>query len=220
MISDFDLISIDQRGVNSSADPFENEKRWGTFGPCPFNQSGVVICWLTSDLFFFLFPFLQNSQSWTFGARHHLSSRRVVGMILWRYFGRSKFYFQRDRLSQFMWLLLIHWHPRQSSPFQPCTAMRSSISICQHQKSWCRCWGLQTTFLPMKLLEPTFDLSGTQETYPSQIPGNGDYSGLRLKSLIVVLIVSFLLIPQIAFAMGCCYFSYKKYLVPWLDPWC
>lgn len=103
-------------------------------------------------------------------------------MILWRYSGRSKFYFQRDRLSQFMWSLLVHWHPRRSSPFQPCTAMRSSIRICQPQKNWCRCWGLQTTFLPMKLLEPTSDLSGTQETYPSQIPGNGEYSGLRLKS--------------------------------------
>jgi len=43
VISDFDLISIDQRGVNSSADPYENEKRWGTFGPCPFNQSGVAV---------------------------------------------------------------------------------------------------------------------------------------------------------------------------------
>lgn len=40
IISSFDLLSIDQRGVNSSADRYESKKRWGVAPPCPFRQSG------------------------------------------------------------------------------------------------------------------------------------------------------------------------------------
>ncbi len=134
----------------------------------------------------------------------------------WRYFGSPNSTCKRTVVTVHM--IALGWQPRRSSPFQPCTAMRSSRSICQHQKSWCRCWGLQITFLPMKLLEPTFDLSGTQETYLSQILGNGEGWG---SNLIVVLIVSF----RPYSPDGFCYRVFLLLMqemppVPQLDPWC
>jgi len=43
IISGFDLIAIDQRGVNSSKDPFETEAGWGKMKPCPFKQAGEAV---------------------------------------------------------------------------------------------------------------------------------------------------------------------------------
>ena len=43
ILSDFDLLSIDQRGVNTSADRYEQEEKWGEVKPCPFNLSGEAI---------------------------------------------------------------------------------------------------------------------------------------------------------------------------------
>lgn len=40
IISDFDLLSIDQRGVNTSSDRYERAGKWGEVPPCPFNLSG------------------------------------------------------------------------------------------------------------------------------------------------------------------------------------
>lgn len=43
LISHFDLISIDQRGVLSTQDPYEKQGRWGTPPPCPFEEAGKLI---------------------------------------------------------------------------------------------------------------------------------------------------------------------------------
>ena len=43
VISDFDLLAIDQRGVNTSSDPYETEKRWGKVPPCPFTEAEKVL---------------------------------------------------------------------------------------------------------------------------------------------------------------------------------
>jgi hypothetical protein len=42
-MSDFDLLAIDQRGVNTSSDPYETEKRWGKVPPCPFTEAEKVL---------------------------------------------------------------------------------------------------------------------------------------------------------------------------------
>ncbi|CAL1154296.1 unnamed protein product [Cladocopium goreaui] len=43
VISDFDLLAIDQRGVNTSSDPYETEKRWGKVPPCPFTEAEKAV---------------------------------------------------------------------------------------------------------------------------------------------------------------------------------
>ena len=40
IISHFDLISIDQRGVLSTQDTYERQGKWGAPPPCPFEESG------------------------------------------------------------------------------------------------------------------------------------------------------------------------------------
>ena len=42
-MSDFDLLAIDQRGVNTSSDPYETEKRWGKVPACPFTEAEKVL---------------------------------------------------------------------------------------------------------------------------------------------------------------------------------
>eukprot|EP00438_Fugacium_kawagutii_P028532 Skav222529 [mRNA] locus=scaffold2875:89489:89812:+ [translate_table: standard] len=41
--SDFDILSIDQRGVNISKDKYETEKSWGKVPSCPFEQAGKAV---------------------------------------------------------------------------------------------------------------------------------------------------------------------------------
>ena len=43
VLSAFDLVSVDQRGVNISADGLETEERWGEVKECPFKQEGEPI---------------------------------------------------------------------------------------------------------------------------------------------------------------------------------
>ena len=43
IISHFDLISIDQRGVLSTQDTYERQGKWGVPPPCPFEESGQAL---------------------------------------------------------------------------------------------------------------------------------------------------------------------------------